>query len=432
MPKPPGVAEIERTLPEAVAHLRSLPPGERRSAANRLREQGQAVSRELAIEWLRHARQPAVSAQEKWVLFLSDLYVVGAEKVRNPALLHQYTELLRTLGYGRAPDLTKAVSRAPAMIEYLDLQQSRRGAPNENFVRELFELFVLGEGHYSEQDIQEAARAFTGYRQEFGTFRRQTRQIDSSPKTVFGVTRAFDGDDIIDLAYAQPAAATVLPREFLRFYVSSEPLPGNYVEELGRLWREDDFSLAALLRRVFRSRLFFSAPVRGNLIKSPIQFYLGVLQHLDLDVAPFPRAALFALRQMGQIPFYPPNVRGWVGGKAWINATTLAARRQVIQTAFSPWNEDALNADEQRALAAARERKGRVQLRVPAALLDGWSRTPPEQLVDQLTGTWLARDPGPEFKRRLVDFLVSRRAAPSAGTVAMVATLLQTPEYQLC
>src|SRR4029077_9127772 len=137
-----------------------------------------------------------------WVLFLSDVYVVSAEKIRNTAHLFEHFDILARHGLGPAPALTKAVSRSPAMVIYLDLNQSQRRAPNENFARELFELFVLGEGNYTEQDIKEAARAFTGYRAQplDGGFRYVENQHDPTDKTVFGKTGKFTGDEVIDLA----------------------------------------------------------------------------------------------------------------------------------------------------------------------------------------------------------------------------------------
>src|SRR5690606_12550198 len=144
------------------------------------------AAQNLALDLLQRGRSPEQTAVEKWLLFLGDIYVVSEQKVRRASLLHRHHEILREHAFGPAPALTKAVSRSPAMIVYLDLQQSRRQAPNENFARELFELFVLGEGHYTEADIKQAARAFTGYRQRDGHFQFVRRDHDAGEKTVFG------------------------------------------------------------------------------------------------------------------------------------------------------------------------------------------------------------------------------------------------------
>ena len=294
--------------------------------------------------------------RQKWVLFLSDIYVVGFDKVHNPPFLYRHFDILSRGGLGPAPALAKAVSRSPAMMLYLDLAQSRREAPNENFARELFELFLLGEGNYSENDIKEAARAFTGYRLRpaTGEVFLVPGQHDNGPKTVFGHTGNLTGDDVIDLAYGLPAAGAFLPHELVKFYLSDTMLPPEHLHALGDAWRtEGGYDLRWLARRFFGSRLFFAPEFRGDLIKSPIQYYLGMVGDLDLDVMPLPRFVLNPLRQMGQTLFTPPNVRGWVGGRAWINSASLAARRTMVELLFTPLDEEKLNADEQLDLAAA-------------------------------------------------------------------------------
>src|SRR5690606_1278539 len=169
----------------------------------------------------------------------------------------------------------------------------------------------------------------------------------------FGRSGNFSGDAVIDLAYEQPAAAGFLPRELARFYLADEALPSEHVAALGAIWRESGFDLRVLVRTFFGSRCFFAPEFRGNAIKSPVQFYLGLLRDLDLSVTPLPRFSTARLRQMGQGLFQPPNVRGWVGGRAWINSSTLAVRRQMVRQLFSPLREETLNADEQRVIERA-------------------------------------------------------------------------------
>jgi len=210
MPKPRMVERAEAEAPDYAQKIRTLTGDERRAAERKAREGAQMAIQDLTIKWLRSAAQPETAAFAKWVLFLGDVYVVSAEKVRNPGFIYQHFDLLARYGLGPAPALSKAISRSPAMVIYLDLNQSQRKAPNENFARELFELFVLGEGNYTEKDIKEAAKAFTGYRaQPFDTgFRYVANQHDDGEKTVFGATGKFTGDDVIDLAYRQKAAGT--------------------------------------------------------------------------------------------------------------------------------------------------------------------------------------------------------------------------------
>lgn len=428
---PPLLARFETDAPDLAEKARIATGPDKRVAQKELRERSQAALQDLRIAWLRMAGEPEQAARAKWQLFLSDVYVVSAEKVHNPLFIRQHFEILSAHGSGPAPALTKAIARSPAMARYLDLEQSRREAPNENFARELFELFVLGEGHYTERDIKEAARAFTGYRvrPDTGEFHLVARQHDAGEKTIFGRQGRFGGDEVIDLAYAQPAAAEFLPGELMRFYLSETPLPAAERAELGAIWRTQDFDLGALARTFFGSRRFFAAEFRGNFIKSPLQFYFGLVQDLGLTVPPLARYTLFPLRRMGQELFQPPNVRGWVGGRSWINSATLAARRQLVQQMFAPIREETLNADELRALTEARsDTPG--SFTVPADWAGVRAKQRPAVMAEDLVTTLNGREPDPAMRTALVEFL---RERPGAGGVRDAAiALLQSPEYQLC
>ncbi|MGC4071896.1 MAG: DUF1800 domain-containing protein [Nibricoccus sp.] len=432
--KPKLVERLEDDTPDFAKRLKDAPPEQKRVLQKEARDRSQQAMQDMSIKWLQFAASPATAAQEKWVLFLSDVYVIGYEKVKNAAHVFDHNATLRQYAFRNAPALTKAVSRSPAMVRYLDLQESKRDAPNENFARELFELFVLGEGNYSEKDIKEAARAFTGYRQRYGQFEFVPRQHDDRPKTVFGKTAPFTGDGVIDLAYKQPAAATYLPHELARFYLTDDPLPPEYLPALGAWWSAQSFDLRALTHRFFGSQLFFSPSYRGNYIKSPIQFYLALTQDLQLDVAPLARQVLGSLRQMGQTLYNPPNVRGWVGGRQWINSATLGSRRQLVQTLFNPINEANLNADEQVEIVAARA-EGKDRFVVDSDRLKTFATLTPEQIASRFLDTFLPGTVDPAYRSEVTGFLTTdgRSAAQLAPRIRNTAiTLLQSPEYQLC
>jgi uncharacterized protein (DUF1800 family) len=433
-PKPELLERFEADLPELQEKARVATGAEKLTARRELRERSQAALQELRIAWLQMAAAPKNASFAKWVLFLSDVYVVSAEKVRNANFIWKHFDILSTHALGPAPELTKAVSRSPAMAMYLDLARSGKKAPNENFARELFELFVLGEGHYTERDIKEAARAFTGYRVDptTGAFRFAARQHDDGRKIVFGKTAAFAGDDVIDVAYEQPGAAEFLPRELARFYLADEPLPAPYLAALGAVWRESGFDLRTLVRRFFGSRLFFAPQFRGNLIKSPVQFYLGLLHDLDLNVTPLARYSTTRLRQMGQQLFQPPNVRGWIGGRMWISSSTLAVRRQLVQQLFTPLREETLNADEQRTLAETRAR-GIDNFVVSDAWFETHAAGSPEDISLRLTESFLAGDATESVVRTLRDYLAKGPHEQRSERLRTAAiALLQTPDYQLC
>ncbi len=428
------LAEVEAEQKTLYQRTRAAPdPETRREIQREARQNALSAFQDMNMRWLDLAATPAHSPYEKWVTFLQDVFVVSFDSVRNPALIYRHHDLLRQNATGSYRDLCRAVSRSPAMIRYLDLQVSKRTAPNENFARELFELFMLGEGNYTENDIKEAARAFTGYRDRQGKFFHIKSEQDLTPKTVFGRTGQWNGDDIIRLALEEKAGSTFLPTELCRFYLSDQNLPPEYIEELGKFWRENDFNLGALLQRFFTSRIFYAAEFRGNLIKSPLHFHLGLLQDLQLDVPPFPRQTLAAYRQMGQQLFHPPNVRGWVGGRLWINSSTVSARRQLVERLFQPINEEDLNADEQAILRQTRENGRDPQMFVTRARLAQMADADPETVAARFIDYFLPLDPGPDYRKTLIAFL---KKGPAENKLARIRTavtaILQSPEYNLC
>ncbi len=424
-----------RMASERVAELnplkREADPETRRALDREQRELERKAMTEFTFKWLQTAVQPDRSAFEKWLLFLSDVYVVSFEKVNRAAWMHEHQQILRRHALGSAPTLTKAVSRSPAMIRYLDLDRSSRRAPNENFARELFELFTLGEGNYTENDIKQAARAFTGYRFGPQGFRLSERETDKAEKQVFGHRAPFTGDDIVDLAYAQAAASRFLPREMSRFYLTEDALPADYFAPLGEAWKAADFSLRALCHRFFGSVLFYHPAYRAGLIKSPVHYYLGLLQDLGLDVLPLERTTLQPLRQMGQRLYEPPNVRGWVGGRLWINSSTLAARRQLARTLCTPLDEERLNADDRLELEAARD-AGHHRFSVDEQRITGFATLGPAAIADRLCNFFLPGKVDQAYRDALITFLSADPNDLEDRARRAAIAVLQSPEYQLC
>lgn len=431
-PEPASVTKAAaRSVELRQARRQTEDPEQRREIDREERETQRAAVNDLALRWLQQASRPDTAAFEKWILFLSDVYVISVEKVRGSELLFKHLDILRQGAAGPAPALTKAISRSPAMVLYLDLQGSQRAAPNENFARELFELFTLGEGNYTEDDIKQAARAFTGYRQNQGTFRFQQRQHDDSAKTVFGRAGRHHGDDVINIVYEQPAAATFLPREMARFYLSEETLPHAFFTPLAEWWRSKDFNLQALCLRFFSSTIFYHPAYRANYIKSPVQFYLGLLQDLNLDVIPIPRTTIVPLRQMGQQLFQPPNVRGWVGGRNWINASTLAARRQLVNTLFTPLNEERLNADDKLALDAARA-EGSTRFTVDDERMSAFATLDADAIIDRFVNYFIPVPVSDGYRETLHDFITEGDTVSATRVRQAAVTVLQAPDYHLC
>jgi uncharacterized protein (DUF1800 family) len=313
MPKPEALSEFESTVHERYRKIyRDVEdPEEKRKLQRELRQEDNDLFREYAMEWFYYARDAENSAREKFVLFLQDVFVVERAKVKETYSLYNLQQTLRTGVIGNYPELCKQVSKEPAMIRYLDLVQNTARKPNENFARELFELFTLGEGNYTEADIKEAARALTGYRIKDRTeFYFQENLHDDRNKTVFGETGNWDGDDIIDLTFKQPAARTFLIRELIKFYLTEQAVPEAYIEALGEQWANHNFSLSYLIETFFQSRLFFHPAYRGNFVKSPIHFYIGLCQDLRLDIAPFDSRVLRSMDVMGSLSTIRPTCAG--------------------------------------------------------------------------------------------------------------------------
>jgi len=408
-------------------------PNEKRRLQRELRREDGENFNAFAMQWFDFARQPENSVREKFVLFLEDVFVVERPTVKETPVLFDLQQILRQGIELKYPDLCKQVSREPAMVRYLNLNENTAKKPNENFARELFELFTLGEGNYSEDDIKEAARAFTGYRvKNRHDFYREERQFDKGRKTIFGETGNWDGDDVIDITFKQPAARTYLIREFIKFYVSDTPPHEAFIEALGEQWAAHNFELRYLVDTIFQSRYFFHPAHRGNCVKSPIQFYLGLCQDLNLDIVPFESRLLRSMRAMGQSFYDPPNVRGWLYGQHWINSTTISARRQLVDYIFTPINEKRLNGNEKRALKKANA-AGRGNFVVTDERLQQVLGKSPEDLAKHFTTYFITAPLRENYLGILKSLLGDTKQSQSTDRVrdALIA-LFQSPAYNLC
>lgn len=298
---------------------------EERMAQNRLfRERGQA----LRAWWYQEMLTTRSPLTERMTLFWHNHFTSSLDKVRVPQLIYQQHALLRRHALGNFGDLLHAISRDPAMLIYLDGARNVVGSPNENYAREVMELFTLGEGHYTEQDIREAARALTGWGvdMDFGEFVARAHLHDQGKKTIFGKTGHFDGDDLIDLILTRPETSEFIVIKLWKEFISPFPDAGE-VTRLAKLFRDGHYEIKPLLQALFTSPAFYAAENRGQLVRSPVELIAGTLRNFDLaprDWQPFINAA----RQMGQDILNPPNVKGWPGGEWWINSQTLTVRQQ--------------------------------------------------------------------------------------------------------
>ncbi len=322
---PPDYTSV-RAAWEAYARLIQMRAPERERfeanvAAQRADNQKFIETREW---WVTRMIQTLRPLQEKMVLFWHGLLVSGRPEVRQTELLLIQNELFRRNALGNFKDLILAISKDPAMLGYLDNNLNRKGRPNENYARELLELFTLGIGNYTEQDIKEAARAFTGWTYRNFQFYFDARQHDDGSKTFLGRTGNHDGGDIINIIFEQPAAARWVPRRLFEYFGYLRP-EDSLVDEMADLFRRRNFEVGPLVRAILSSGAFYSPKAMRTQVKSPAQLVVGTARLLEPDAAPI-LALVRAMDLMGQALFIPPDVGGWPRGEGWITTSTVLHR----------------------------------------------------------------------------------------------------------
>jgi uncharacterized protein (DUF1800 family) len=263
-------------------------------------------------------------------LFWHGHFATSAAKVDHSRLMLEQNELLRKNALGKFGPFVKAMSRDAAMLIWLDAATNRKVRPNENYARELMELFCLGVGNYTEADIKQVARAFTGWEVVRKRFRFNQFQHDTGIKTILGQRGNFGGDDAVRIVLAQPAAARFIVRKLVRYFVSEEPvLSDALIEPLVKELRASDFDIGKTVTTMLSSQLFFSDHVRGRIVRSPVNLGVGLLRSLEAHGNINKLSQGF--QQLGQAVFYPPNVKGWDGGRSWINSSTLLGRANLTR-----------------------------------------------------------------------------------------------------
>jgi uncharacterized protein (DUF1800 family) len=301
-----------------------------KEARKKLFRQKRMRSFELKAWWFHEMVQTDSPISEQMTLFWHNHFTSGLRKVNSTKLMYAQNLLLRQHALGNFRQLIHAVAKDPAMLIYLDNVFNQKGKPNENFARELLELFTLGEGHYTEKDIKEAARAFTGWAidRRSGKFRFIRRRHDFGSKTFMGRAGNFDGDDIIDMVLEQPQVASTITEKIWRAFISQTPDPQE-VSRLASLLRANDYELKPLMQSMLTSRAFRDPQTYGAMIKSPVDLIVGTLRVFQFPMGDG-RGIVQASRRLGQDLMDPPNVKGWPGGTRWISSDTLMMRRQIL------------------------------------------------------------------------------------------------------
>lgn len=340
------------TLPPDRRELEKLPEAERQE---KMRER-QRLMRQRGLElkgwWINEMVVTPTPLTERMTLFWHNHFTSEMRKVKSAQVMWRQNQLLRSEALGNFETLLRAIAKDPAMVIYLDGATNRKGKPNENFARELLELFTLGEGHYTEQDIKEAARAFTGWsvNRYDGSFKYRRRMHDGGPKVFMERAGDFNGDDILTIVLEQPRTATYLVEKLWREFISPTP-DATEVERLAEVLREERYEIKPVLFELLTCKAMRDPANRGTLIKSPIDLVVGTSRSFGVKLAD-PRVLWRAANTQGQNLFDPPNVKGWPGGEAWVDSNTLLVRRSFLANAMTAIGEvkremiDAVENDE--------------------------------------------------------------------------------------
>lgn len=338
-PSRPATTELAKLTGEALG-IKVKPEGNRRlqPVVNKffywLRASVLETNR-VSYWWANRMVNSNSPLQEKMALFWHGHYAVNESKVRDYRKLLKELELFHAMGTGSFRDLMVAVAQDPAMLSFLDAGVNVKGAPNENFAREIMELFTMGVGNYSEEDIREAARAFTGWNYVDLDFVINEDQHDSSSKKFLGKTGNFNGIDVIDIIMEQEVTADYIAGKLHRFFVREEISP-ELKSELGDVLRSADYNIETLLNTLFLSKDFYSDASVGQQIKSPVQLAVSTYRKLGLESAPGVPDFNRATGALSQSLFRPPTVAGWAGGRSWITPGLLLARGNFARDVLFP------------------------------------------------------------------------------------------------
>lgn len=292
-----------------------------------VQKNNQKQNTELNLNFLEKFANSKEQLREKMAFFWHGHF---ATRINNPKFNKQILNVLRKNALGNFRDLLFEVSKSPAMLGFLNNQQNKKDHPNENFAREVMELFTMGRGNYTEKDIREAARAFTGwgYDKE-GNFKERKNLHDTDIKTFLGKTGNFTGDDVLNIILEQKATAKFITTKIYSFFVNEKP-DEKIIKDLSENFHQSGYNIKNLMNEIFSSSWFYDQKNIGNRIKSPTELLVGMMRILPMDIQN-PENIVIYQKLLGQVLLYPPNVSGWPNGKSWIDSSTLMLRLQIPQ-----------------------------------------------------------------------------------------------------
>jgi uncharacterized protein (DUF1800 family) len=392
----------------------------------------------MNIAWLSNMINSKAQLREKLSFFWHGHF---ACRSRNALAAQELLNIIKANALGNFGDLLKAVSKSPAMIAFLNNQQNRKDHPNENFAREVMELFTLGRGNYTENDVKEAARAFTGWGiNADGSFVFRKGAHDTGTKTVLGNTGSFNGDDVLDILLKKEQTAIFITTKMYKFFVN-ENVDQDKVKYLANRFYKNNYNISKLLDDIFTSTWFYDDKNIGVKIKSPIELIAGMRRYMPM-VLDNDDAQLFFEKVLGQILFYPPNVAGWAGGKNWIDSSTLMIRLQLPQVlSAKDYLDIAPKGDDDTDMGMMQEK--RMKLGKNALLI---KRQSSAQINWVMVNKVFENTARPALAQTIIDTLLQTKNSLNQNVLAkfynnenrenfiksVVVNVMSTPEYQLC
>lgn len=401
-----------------------LKPEDRNKLQQRRQNREYQQLHQMRMWWLKRMAESPRPLQEKMTLFWHGHFACEYQVIENSYSMYLQNQIFREHATGNFGALLHGIVHDATMLRYLNNNVNVKGRPNENLAREIMELFSMGLGNYTEEDIREAARALTGYNYDHwsGQFRFIEGQHDPAPKTIFGQTGTWGGDDLVQIILRQPATSRFIARKLFVYFVHDEPDPAT-VDRLAAVLRANNYELAPMLENLFLSEEFYSPKAMGTQIKSPVHLVAGTLRELgvkDVNYDPL----VHALRSMGQDLFQPPSVKGWDGGRAWIDANRIFLRYNAIANLVE-------------SLPRPNNRRG---IDVLGSLPAGKEFKDAGEIVDHLAKCYLAQPLSEGKRKALIEFVgelpppadwPKKKDEINAKLTALLALLMSSPEYQM-
>jgi uncharacterized protein (DUF1800 family) len=438
IPDPTPAPDWAQPDPNLIARREAIrnaaDPETRRMLQQQQNDEENQQMADLRYWWIRRMALGPRPFQEKMTLFWHGHFATSYDKVKMPYFLWLQNETLRQNATGPFEQLLIAASEDPAMLNYLDGARSNKAHPNENFAREVMELFTLGEGNYTEQDIQQAAKAYTGWGigKDRLHFEYNRNNHDNGPKTIFGQTGNFTGEDVLGMICAKPECAQFITKKLWRFFAQDEP-PQPIVDALAKEFHSHNMDIHHLMNVMFRAKEFYAPEVIRSQIKSPVQWLLASMHQLQSPLPTQPMT-LVMLRQLGEELFNPPNVKGWDGGIAWITTNNLLDRYN-FAAALVEGDKVPIPSlmGQMKNLMNSMDEDGLLQLSPidVSSLFTPVDLSTPMSFLAALQQRFLNSELRPQRLASLTDFLKTRSPIEDADIRKAIRLVMSTPEYQL-